>query len=94
MLVEKLRDSGPRPRSPHMNNEEAINLSHYPDGRDPSEGIEQNGDDVDGSGRGSSRRERPIERDDFPAPPFFYSRQGHYGRRRHHSEPGSVSDRY
>ena len=66
-MVERL--STPRPRSPHMNNEEPINLSHYPDGRAP----EENAD-----------REAPIERDDFPAPPFAYSR-----RRRHMSEPGS-----
>jgi len=40
-----------RPRSPHMNNEEPINLSHYPDGRKPEENEE---------------RKAPIERDDFP----------------------------
>ena len=34
-----------------MNNEEAINLSHYPDGRKPEENEE---------------KKAPIERDDFP----------------------------
>ena len=40
-----------RPKSPHMNNEEAINLSHYPDGRKPEENEE---------------KKAPIERDDCP----------------------------
>ena len=40
-----------RPRSPHMNNEEPINLSHYPDGRKPEDNEE---------------KPAPIERDDFP----------------------------
>ena len=61
-----------------MNNEEPINLSHYPDGRDPE--IEENGDAVQGVERAEStegtgkrrRRKLPIERDDFPAPPFPY----------------------
>ena len=73
----------PRPRSPHMNNEEPINLSHYPDGRAPD--IEngdngQNGENmevVDGetekTEKPKRRRKLPIERDDFPAPPFPYS---------------------
>ena len=39
-----------RPRSPHMNNEEPINLSHYPDGKKPDD----------------ESALRPIERDDFP----------------------------
>jgi actin-binding LIM protein len=73
VMVEQMKSTTPRPRSPNMNNEEPINLSHYPDGRDPGE---ENGE-----------RRRPIERDDFPAPPFAYN------RRRHHSEPGSVSTR-
>ena len=68
----------PRPRSPHMNNEEPINLSHYPDGRAPD--IEngnnaQNAENmelVDGETK-KRRRKLPIERDDFPAPPFPYS---------------------
>ena len=73
----------PRPRSPHMNNEEPINLSHYPDGRAPD--IEngdngQNGENmevVDGetekTEKPKRRKKLPIERDDFPAPPFPYS---------------------
>ena len=47
----------PRPRSPHMNNEEPIEMSQFPDGK-PGE--------KDGS-------IRPIERDDFPAPQFLYA---------------------
>ncbi len=61
-----------------MNNEEAIELSHYPDGRAPSE-------------HGESGRAHPIERDDFPAPPYAYATPG--GRRRHWSEPSTVSRR-
>ena len=71
MLVERMKSSSPRPRSPRMYNEEAIREAQYPDGRDPGE--VQNG------------VERPIERDDFPAPPFAFAPS----RRRHHSEPGS-----
>ncbi len=69
VLVEQMNmSSTPRPRSPHMNNEEPINLSHYPDGRAPEEHPPD--------------RQTPIERDDFPAPPYAYA------RRRHWSEPG------
>ena len=50
LLVNELEASGPRPRSPHMNNEEPINLSHYPDGKKPDD----------------ESALRPIERDDFP----------------------------
>ena len=71
MLVERMKSSSPRPRSPRMYNEEAIREAQYPDGRDPCE-IE------------NGVAERPIERDDFPAPPFAFG-----SRRRHHSEPGS-----
>lgn len=67
VLVEQMQSTTPRARSPHMNNEEPINLSHYPDGRAPEDG-----------------KVTPIERDDFPAPPYAYA-----GRRRHWSEPGS-----
>ncbi len=67
-----------RPKSPHMNNEEAIELSHYPDGRAPSE-------------HGDAGRAHPIERDDFPAPPYAYATPG--GRRRHWSEPSSTVSR-
>ena len=61
-----------------MNNEEAIELAHYPDGRAPSE-------------HGDGGRTHPIERDDFPAPPYAYATPG--GRRRHWSEPSTVSRR-
>ena len=57
-----------------MNNEEPINLSHYPGGRAPEEDDE---------------REAPIERDDFPAPPFAYTDAK---RRRHYSEPSRGGD--
>lgn len=50
LLVNELEATAPRPRSPHMNNEEPINLSHYPDGRKPED----------------ESKPRPIERDDFP----------------------------
>ncbi len=50
LLVNELEASAPRPRSPHMNNEEPINLSHYPDGKKPED----------------ESAPRPIERDDFP----------------------------
>ena len=38
-----------------MNNEEPIEMSHYPDGKKEEKTI------------------APIERDDFPAPPFLYA---------------------
>ena len=65
VLLSELESKSPRPRSPHMNNEEPISLSHYPDGRPPEERADKTA---------------PIERDDFPAPPYVY-------RRRHRSEP-------
>jgi actin-binding LIM protein len=68
VLVEYMKASTPRARSPHMNNEEPIEMAHYPDGRRPEE---------------SDDRAAPIERDDFPAPPFSVPDR----RRRHHSEP-------
>lgn len=34
-MVDHLRSTTPRPKSPHMNNEEPINMAHYPDGRKP-----------------------------------------------------------
>ncbi|KAG8188427.1 hypothetical protein JTE90_007995 [Oedothorax gibbosus] len=55
-LVDTMQSTTPRPRSPHMNNEEPINLAHYPDAVKPKP------NDVP-----------PIERDDFPAPPFPYT---------------------
>ena len=74
VLVDQMQSQTPRPRSPHMNNEEPINLSHYPDGRAPDEHPPD--------------RQTPIERDDFPAPPYAYA-----ARRRHWSEPGGAGRR-
>ena len=54
---EMIPAESPRPRSPHMNNEEPIEMSHFPDGR-PGE---------------KEGTVRPIERDDFPAPQFLYA---------------------
>lgn len=34
-MVDILQSSGPRPRSPHMNNEEPIELAHYPGAHPP-----------------------------------------------------------
>ena len=42
-----------------MNNEEPINLAHYPDATKPN-----------------PNSVPPIERDDFPAPPFPYTDPG------------------
>merc|ERR1719323_2826745 len=64
-LVDNLQAESPRPRSPHMNNEEPIEMSHYPDGK-------------------KEEKTAPIERDDFPAPPFLYADEA---RRRRWSEP-------
>eukprot|EP00096_Caligus_rogercresseyi_P010454 TRINITY_DN3816_c0_g1_i1.p1 TRINITY_DN3816_c0_g1~~TRINITY_DN3816_c0_g1_i1.p1 ORF type:complete len:393 (+),score=137.18 TRINITY_DN3816_c0_g1_i1:58-1236(+) len=69
LLVDYMRSTTPRPKSPHMNNEEPIGLAHYPDGKVPPEDMPL-----------------PIERDDFPAPPFLGT-----GKRRHRSEPGLTS---
>ncbi|XP_040563859.1 dematin-like [Lepeophtheirus salmonis] len=68
LLVDYMRSTTPRPKSPYMNNEEAIGLAHYPDGKHPEED-----------------KPAPIERDDFPAPPFSC---GYNRRKRHWSEPG------
>ena len=65
--MDNLQAESPRPRSPHMNNEEAIEMSHFPDGK-PDE----------------KEKLVPIERDDFPAPPFLYADEA---RRRRWSEP-------
>ena len=67
VMVDTLAADSPRPRSPYMNNEEAIEMSHYPDAR-PSE----------------KEGTKPIERDDFPAPPFLYADEE---RKRRWSEP-------
>ena len=37
-MIDNLAASSPRPRSPHMNNEEPIEMSHYPDGRKSVDG--------------------------------------------------------
>ena len=50
-----------------MNNEEPIEMSHYPDGK-----------------KVEKEETAPIERDDFPAPPFLYADEA---RRRRWSEP-------
>ncbi|XP_045104500.1 actin-binding LIM protein 3-like isoform X5 [Portunus trituberculatus] len=38
VLVDQMQSDTPRPKSPHMNNEEPIILSHYPGGRKPHQG--------------------------------------------------------
>ena len=55
-LPSRFAAESPRPRSPHMNNEEPIEMSHYPDGK-----------------KVETEKTVPIERDDFPAPPFLYA---------------------
>lgn len=37
-MVDQMKTETPRPKSPHMNNEEPIILSHYPGGRKPPSG--------------------------------------------------------
>ncbi|XP_066246465.1 actin-binding LIM protein 2 isoform X3 [Euwallacea similis] len=38
VLVDSIRTETPRPKSPHMNNEEPIELSHYPGAKPPAPG--------------------------------------------------------
>lgn len=38
VLVDSIRTETPRPKSPHMNNEEPIELSHYPGAKPPLPG--------------------------------------------------------
>ncbi|KAL1513257.1 hypothetical protein ABEB36_002687 [Hypothenemus hampei] len=38
VLVDSIRSETPRPKSPHMNNEEPIELSHYPGAKPPAPG--------------------------------------------------------
>jgi len=77
VLVDQIKASTPRPKSPHMNNEEPIKNSHYPAGEQPEEGTEA-----------------PIERPDFPAPPYYAAerrkkkRKRGRAQRRPWSEPG------
>lgn len=37
-MAESIRSETPRPRSPHMNNEEPIELAHFPDAKKPKPG--------------------------------------------------------
>lgn len=90
VMVDELKASTPRPKSPHMNNEEPISFSHYPDGQPPpalEDPVTNGGDEVDSGKKQKKlrRKKKPIERDDFPAPPFPYA------RRRHWSEPMKSS---
>merc|ERR1719510_2913438 len=99
VLVDQLENVTPRARSPHMNNEEPIKLSHYPDGTAPdieNGNIVPSGESTEVTDGATKKRRRklPIERDDFPAPPFPYSssrrdqKKRKYRRRRWRSEPG------
>jgi len=101
VLVDQLENQTPRNRSPHMNNEEPIKASHYPDGVVPeieNTDTTQSGENgevtTDGATKKRRRKKTPIERDDFPAPPFPYSssrrdqKKRKYRRRRWRSEPG------
>nr|CAD7458680.1 unnamed protein product [Timema tahoe] len=38
VLVDSIRSETPRPKSPHMNNEEPIELAHFPDAKRPGPG--------------------------------------------------------
>ncbi|KAJ8974053.1 hypothetical protein NQ317_002299, partial [Molorchus minor] len=38
VLVDSIRSETPRPKSPHMNNEEPIELAHFPDAKPPKPG--------------------------------------------------------
>lgn len=58
-LAEKMEQDTPRAKSPHMDNEEPIELAHYPAAHPPEPGTVP-----------------PIDRDDFPAPPFPYAVEG------------------
>lgn len=71
-LVDQIESGTPRPRSPYMNNEEAIELSHFPDGRPLPPNVRA-----------------PIEREDFPAPPYPYTDPE---RRRRLSDKSSVHE--
>uniref|UniRef100_A0A183UHX5 Actin-binding lim zn-finger protein limatin involved in axon guidance n=1 Tax=Toxocara canis TaxID=6265 RepID=A0A183UHX5_TOXCA len=55
-LTEDLERNTPRARSPHMDNEEPIEMAHYPAGHAPDPSVLP-----------------PIEREDFPAPPYPYA---------------------
>ena len=55
VLVDELKSSTPHPKSPHMNNEEPISFSHYPDGQPPPEVT--NGDEVDNVSLGNDAKD-------------------------------------
>ncbi|XP_051157815.1 actin-binding LIM protein 1 isoform X1 [Leptopilina boulardi] len=55
-LVDALSDTRPKSPVSQVDNEEPIELAHYPDAMKPSPGSQP-----------------PIERDDFPAPPYPYT---------------------
>lgn len=38
VMVDSMRSETPRPKSPHMNNEEPIELAHFPDAKPPKPG--------------------------------------------------------
>lgn len=38
VLVDSIRSETPRPKSPHMNNEEPIELAHFPAAKPPKPG--------------------------------------------------------
>ena len=63
-------------RSPHMNNEEPIEMSHYPDGKKEEKEIIIIIIVIIIIVTGKKEEKEsiaPIERDDFPAPPFLYA---------------------
>ncbi|XP_033207931.1 actin-binding LIM protein 2 isoform X10 [Belonocnema kinseyi] len=55
-LVDALSDTRPKSPASQVDNEEPIELAHYPDAMKPPPGSQP-----------------PIERDDFPAPPYPYT---------------------
>ena len=55
-LVDALSDARPKSPASQVDNEEPIELAHYPDAMKPPPGSQP-----------------PIERDDFPAPPYPYT---------------------
>ena len=61
-------------RSPHMNNEEPIEMSHYPDGKKKEKESIIIIIIIIITGKKEEKESiAPIERDDFPAPPFLYA---------------------
>lgn len=83
-LLDQMERETPRPKSPHMNNEEPIELAHFPNADrwiwiwfDPKK--KKKKDFVSHCcvlyGKNRPRPGDPprIERDDFPAPPYPYT---------------------